>query len=60
MIGFIAQGQGISYLPSIMVEKIDYRGVVFVPLKDTPLKREMYLYAPDKNKLDKLKLGFDT
>ncbi|WP_407647314.1 hypothetical protein [Gracilibacillus oryzae] len=43
-----------------MVEKIDYRGVVFVPLKDTPLKREMYLYAPDKNKLDKLKLGFDT
>ncbi|WP_255450606.1 LysR family transcriptional regulator [Alteribacillus sp. YIM 98480] len=58
LIGFAAQGYGISYLPSIMVEKIDYKGVVFIPLKDTPLKREMYLYALDKDTLKTLKLGF--
>lgn len=37
LIGFVAQGQGISYLPSIVVRKIDYKGVVFIPLKETPL-----------------------
>ncbi|MFD2923951.1 LysR family transcriptional regulator [Halobacillus naozhouensis] len=59
LIGFVAQGYGISYLPSIMVEKIDYKGVAFIPLQDTPIKREMYLYALDKDTLKTLKLGFD-
>jgi DNA-binding transcriptional LysR family regulator len=53
--GFISQGYGISYLPSLMVEKIDYKGVLFIPLEDTPLKREMYLYTQQESVLLKLK-----
>ncbi|MFD2630563.1 LysR family transcriptional regulator [Oceanobacillus kapialis] len=60
LIGFVGQGLGISYLPSIMVEKIDYKGVVFIPLESTPLKREMYLYAHDASILKTLKSGFDN
>ncbi|GAA0453527.1 hypothetical protein GCM10008935_05350 [Alkalibacillus silvisoli] len=59
LIGFVAQNQGVSYLPSIMVEKINYKSVVFLPLQGTPLKREMYLYANDENTLKKLKRQFN-
>ena len=58
LIGYVAQNQGISYLPSIMVNKMDYKGVVFIPLLDTPLKREMYLFTLDQHTLDALKQGF--
>ncbi|WP_080848267.1 LysR family transcriptional regulator [Cytobacillus gottheilii] len=59
LVGFVAQNQGISYLPSMMVEKIDYKGVVFIPLKDAPLKRDMYLYAHDQETLKALRIRFD-
>ncbi|WP_044338925.1 LysR family transcriptional regulator [Rossellomorea aquimaris] len=58
LIGYVAQNRGVSYLPSIMVEKVDYKGVAFIPLKGTPLKREMYLFTLDQRTLDVLKEGF--
>lgn len=58
LIGYVAQNQGVSYLPSIMVEKVDYKGVVFIPLQNTPLKREMYLFTLDQHTLDVLKQVF--
>ena len=58
LIGYVAQNQGVSYLPSIMVKKVDYKGVVFIPFQGTPLKREMYLFTLDQRTLDVLKEGF--
>ncbi|MFI8684958.1 LysR family transcriptional regulator [Rossellomorea sp. NPDC077527] len=58
LIGYVAQNQGVSYLPSIMVKKMDYKGVVFIPLQGTPLKREMYLFTLDQRTLEVLKQGF--
>lgn len=60
LIGFVAQGAGISYLPSIMVRKINYKGVSFIPIKHAPLKRKMYLYASSNELLYSLKNVFDT
>lgn len=59
LIGFVAQGIGVSYLPSIMVRKMNYKGVSFIPIKNAPLKRKMYLYAPSKELLHSLRKVFD-
>ena len=45
MAGLVSLGLGIAYLPAIMVEQIEYKGVVFLPIKGQPLARDMYLYA---------------
>lgn len=52
MVGLVSLGIGIAYIPNIMVEQIEYKGVVFLPIKDTPFKREMYLYAVSPSILD--------
>lgn len=59
IVGFVAQGYGISYLPSMIVQKVDYKGVVFIPLQDAPLHRDMYLFATDQIYLELLRKGFD-
>ncbi|GEK60289.1 hypothetical protein CHL76_16340 [Marinococcus halophilus] len=59
IVGFVAQGYGISYLPSMIVQKVDYRGVVFIPLEDAPLHRDMYLFATDRSYLEILQKGLD-
>ncbi|MGB8001277.1 MAG: LysR family transcriptional regulator, partial [Anaerobacillus sp.] len=43
--GLVSLGIGIAYLPKMMADAIEQRGVIFLPIKDAPLKREMYLYA---------------
>ncbi|MGP4077395.1 LysR family transcriptional regulator [Halobacillus sp. K22] len=45
MAGLVSLGLGIAYLPEIMVQQIEYKGVVFLPIKGQPLARDMYLYA---------------
>ncbi|SFO96823.1 LysR family transcriptional regulator [Salibacterium halotolerans] len=60
LIGFAAQGYGVTYLPSIMVKKIQYKGVEFLPIENNPIQREMHLYALDSSTLKILKTGFDT
>ncbi|MCA0972504.1 LysR family transcriptional regulator [Halobacillus litoralis] len=52
MTGLVSLGMGIAYLPSIMAEQIEYRGVTFVPISDQQLYRDMYLYATTKSMLD--------
>lgn len=45
MVGLVSLGIGIAYLPKMMAEAIEHKGVTFVPIKGQLLKREMYLYA---------------
>ncbi|WP_158290514.1 LysR family transcriptional regulator [Halobacillus salinus] len=52
MTGLVSLGMGIAYLPSIMANQIEYRGVTFVPISDQQLFREMYLYATSEAMLD--------
>jgi DNA-binding transcriptional LysR family regulator len=52
MVGLVSLGVGVAYLPSIMVQQIEYKGVVFLPVRDTSLKRDMYLYAVTPQILD--------
>ncbi|WP_040983664.1 LysR family transcriptional regulator [Oceanobacillus jeddahense] len=59
LIGFVAQGAGISYLPSMVVQKINYKGVKFIPIEESPIKRKMYLYALNKNTFHLLKKVFE-
>ncbi|MBY7142017.1 LysR family transcriptional regulator [Virgibacillus sp. NKC19-3] len=59
LMGFVAQGVGISYLPDIVVQKINYKGVKFLPIQDTPLKRTFYLYALSEKLHDSLKRVFE-
>ncbi|MBN9654084.1 LysR family transcriptional regulator [Halobacillus sp. GSS1] len=54
MAGLVALGMGIAYLPEMMVQQVEYRGVVFLPIQDNPFKREMYLYARSEENLDYL------
>lgn len=54
MAGFVSVGVGIAYLPEMMSKHIEYKGLVFVPIKDTPLKRDMYLFASTQPLLDLL------
>ncbi|WP_179134568.1 LysR family transcriptional regulator [Oceanobacillus timonensis] len=59
LIGFVAQGAGISYLPAMVVQKINYKGVKFIPIEEAPLKRKMYLYASNKKILYLLRKVFE-
>lgn len=52
MTGLVSLGMGIAYLPSIMANQIEYRGVTFIPISDQELFREMYLYATSRSMLD--------
>lgn len=54
MAGLVALGMGIAYLPEMMVQQVEYRGVVFLPIQDHPFKRDMYLYARSEENLDYL------
>ncbi|WP_181351109.1 LysR family transcriptional regulator [Thalassobacillus sp. CUG 92003] len=54
IIGCVAMNMGVSYFPSIAVKYMQYHGVTFLPLKDAPLKRSMYLYAVAPDILDQL------
>ncbi|GGD05921.1 LysR family transcriptional regulator [Pontibacillus salipaludis] len=54
MAGFVSVGVGIAYLPKMMSRHIEYKGLVFVPIKGEPLKRDMYLHASTKPVLDLL------
>ncbi|UOQ44205.1 LysR family transcriptional regulator [Halobacillus salinarum] len=52
MAGFVSLGIGVAYLPEIMVKQIEFKGVVFLPIKDKPLTRNMYLYAVTPSMLE--------
>lgn len=54
MAGLVALGMGIAYLPEMMVQQVEYRGVVFLPIQNNPFKRDMYLYARTQENLDYL------
>ncbi|WLR47377.1 LysR family transcriptional regulator [Halobacillus litoralis] len=54
MAGLVALGMGMAYLPEMMVQQVEYRGVVFLPIQDNPFKRDMYLYARTEENLDYL------
>lgn len=45
MAGFVSLGMGIAYVPGIMANHIQYKGITFLPIQGKPLKREMYLYS---------------
>lgn len=51
--GLVSLGIGIAYLPKMMADAIEQKGVTFLPLKGEPLHREMYLHtnSPDLLKL---------
>ncbi len=49
MAGFVSLGMGIAYVPGIMANHIQYKGITFLPIKGEPLKREMYLYSISKH-----------
>ena len=51
--GLVSLGIGIAYLPKMMADAIEHKGVTFLPLKGEPLQREMYLHtsSPDLLKL---------
>ncbi|MCA1055850.1 LysR family transcriptional regulator [Rossellomorea aquimaris] len=51
MAGLVSLGVGIAYLPHVMVRQIEFRGVAFLPIQDSPFKREMYLCARNENLL---------
>ncbi|MGP4060440.1 hypothetical protein [Halobacillus sp. H74] len=50
----ITLGMDIGYLPEMMVQQVEYRGVVFLPIQNNPFKRDMYLYARPNDNLDYL------
>ena len=52
--GLVSLGVGIAYLPKMMADAIEQRGVTFLPIKDAPLKRHMYLYAQNLSVLELL------
>ncbi|GEN52707.1 LysR family transcriptional regulator [Halobacillus faecis] len=54
MAGLVSLGMGVAYLPEMMVQQVEYRGVVFLPIQDNPFKRDMYLYARTEENLDYL------
>ncbi|WP_018924612.1 LysR family transcriptional regulator [Salsuginibacillus kocurii] len=54
LVGSVARNNGITYLPEIMVHKMAYRGVIFLPITNSPLIRSMYLYTTSKPLLDQL------
>ncbi|MFQ3545529.1 LysR family transcriptional regulator [Halobacillus rhizosphaerae] len=54
MAGLVALGMGIAYLPEMMVQQVEFRGVVFLPIQNTPFKRDLYLYARTYENLDYL------
>ncbi|PFG12387.1 LysR family transcriptional regulator [Bacillus sp. es.036] len=51
--GLVSLGIGIAYLPKMMADAIEQKGVTFLPIKGEPLQREMYLHtsSPDLLKL---------
>ncbi|WP_226658835.1 LysR family transcriptional regulator [Pseudalkalibacillus hwajinpoensis] len=51
--GLVSLGIGIAYLPKMMADTIEQKGVTFLPLKGEPLQREIYLHA---NRPDLLRL----
>ncbi|GAK12472.1 LysR family transcriptional regulator [Geomicrobium sp. JCM 19039] len=58
LMGLVSKGYGVSYLPAMVVNKIEYKGVTFLPIKDTPIRRDMYLYANNVETLQSLKKLF--
>ncbi|MGR3762866.1 LysR family transcriptional regulator [Rossellomorea sp. NS-SX7] len=55
MAGLVSLGAGVAYLPRMMVQQIAYRGVLFLPIRTTPFKREMYVYARTEGILEAVK-----
>ncbi|WP_270181254.1 LysR family transcriptional regulator [Alkalihalobacillus sp. CinArs1] len=45
MVGLVSIGIGIAYLPKMMADAIEHKGVTFVPIKSGVLERKMYLHA---------------
>ncbi|MBF0707860.1 LysR family transcriptional regulator [Alkalihalobacillus hwajinpoensis] len=57
--GLVALGIGIAYLPKMMADSIEQKGVVFLPIKGEPLGREMYLHTNSHALLSLLSASFD-
>lgn len=54
MAGFVSLGMGVAYVPGIMANHIQYKGISFLPIKDQPIKRDMYLFTTSQTLSDLL------